>query len=227
MSQLSGFVFFGDVPVSFSGSFPESDSVLKYGDAVLTGINKNYTEWLLNFHLIGDQSKIGVVSECSQQTNKQTNNANKNQQCKQMAPEMCGSRRAVHFHMLWNVADLHLSHLGTNHHFLFSFWNVLALALMLSISFLLFPFCCHIANASVLSMLKCTQFPRVSALIIEVLASYTLICPIPATFIQLIIDRLFLPSQFPSLVTSGSLLVFLACNSRRRIAPRLFQAYVN
>lgn len=67
----------------------------------------------------------------------------------------------------------------------------------------------------------------VSALIIEVLASYTLICPIPATFIQLIIDRLFLPSQFPSLVTSGSLLVFLACNSRRRIVPRLFQAYVN
>lgn len=62
----------------------------------------------------------------------------------------------------------------------------------------------------------------ISTLSIEVFASHTLICPIPGTFILLIIDRLFLPSQFPLLVTSGSLLVFLACNSRRRIAPRLF-----
>lgn len=146
MSQLRGFVFLGDVPVSFSGSFPKSDSVPKYGDTVLTGINKNYTELLLNFHLTGDQIKIGWYQ----------NTPHNSQQCKQMAQEVCGSRRAVHFHMLWNVSDLHLSHLGTNCHFLFSFQRVLSLALLLSISVLLFPFCCHIVNAFILSMLKCT-----------------------------------------------------------------------
>jgi len=45
--------------------FPESDSSLKYGGTVLTGINKSYIQLVLNFHLFGKQSKIGVVSTCT------------------------------------------------------------------------------------------------------------------------------------------------------------------
>lgn len=156
MSQLRGFVFLGDVPVSFSGSFPKSDSVPKYGDTVLTGINKNYTELLLNFHLTGDQIKIGWYQ----------NTPHNSQQCKQMAQEVCGSRRAVHFHMLWNVSDLHLSHLGTNCHFLFSFQRVLSLALHLSSSFsLLLPHCKCIYTQYV-EMHRSPQFPLESQLLV-------------------------------------------------------------
>lgn len=192
--------------------FPWVRFSTEYGGSVLTAINFT-VKTTFEFSFIGDQSKKGVALK---------------QWCKQMVQENPPPPKVVFFPSCLMRSGTSPPLPARDKSSSFPFFPKCAVSChyppCLWAHFpLLLPVCKWNFARNERELRAPLWIPTFSCLVL-----HTLIRWVPATFPLLIIDRLFLPPQFPLLAPPGSLLVFLACNSSRwGQCHACFQPYVN